>query len=74
MKTMKELLAPSPQPRLEFVPPQYKSAALIASVGKVSYNVTINLCTHLFPGSEADRSPPTSAEVKKMWVCTSTPP
>jgi hypothetical protein len=33
----------------------------------------------LFPGvkrqgREADSSPPTSAEVKKMWVNTSTPP
>jgi hypothetical protein len=26
------------------------------------------------PGREADHSPPTSAKVKKMWVCTSTPP
>jgi hypothetical protein len=26
------------------------------------------------PGSEADHSPPTSAEVKQMWICTSTPP
>jgi hypothetical protein len=26
------------------------------------------------PGREADRSPLTSAEVKKMWVYTSTPP
>jgi hypothetical protein len=26
------------------------------------------------PGREADRSPPTSAEVKKTWVHTSTPP
>jgi hypothetical protein len=26
------------------------------------------------PGSEADHSPPTSAEVKKTWICTSTPP
>jgi hypothetical protein len=25
-------------------------------------------------GSEADHSPPTSAEVKKMWIYTSTPP
>jgi hypothetical protein len=25
------------------------------------------------PGSEADHSPPTSAEVKKTWVYTSTP-
>jgi hypothetical protein len=25
-------------------------------------------------GSEADHSPPTSAEVKKMWICTSTLP
>jgi hypothetical protein len=25
-------------------------------------------------GREADRSPPTSAEVKKTWVYTSTPP
>jgi hypothetical protein len=25
------------------------------------------------PGHEADHSPPTSAEVKKTWVCTSTP-
>jgi hypothetical protein len=24
-------------------------------------------------GREADHSPPTSAEVKKMWICTSTP-
>jgi hypothetical protein len=27
-----------------------------------------------WPGREADHSPPTSAEVKKMWVYTSTPP
>jgi hypothetical protein len=26
------------------------------------------------PGREADHSPPTSAEVKKMWIVTSTPP
>jgi hypothetical protein len=26
------------------------------------------------PGREADHSPPTSAEVKKMWTYTSTPP
>jgi hypothetical protein len=26
------------------------------------------------PGREADHSPPTSTEVKKMWVYTSTPP
>jgi hypothetical protein len=26
------------------------------------------------PGRESDHSPPTSAEVKKMWICTSTPP
>jgi hypothetical protein len=26
------------------------------------------------PGLEADHSPPTSAEVKKMWIYTSTPP
>jgi hypothetical protein len=26
------------------------------------------------PGHEADHSPPTSAEVKKMWIYTSTPP
>jgi hypothetical protein len=26
------------------------------------------------PGCEADHSPSTSAEVKKMWICTSTPP
>jgi hypothetical protein len=26
------------------------------------------------PGCEADRSPPTSVEVKKMWIYTSTPP
>jgi hypothetical protein len=25
-------------------------------------------------GREADHSPPTSAEVKKMWIYTSTPP
>jgi hypothetical protein len=25
-------------------------------------------------GCEADHSPPTSAEVKKMWICISTPP
>jgi hypothetical protein len=25
------------------------------------------------PGCEVDRSPPTSAEVKKMWIYTSTP-
>jgi hypothetical protein len=28
----------------------------------------------LSPGREADHSPPTSAEVKKTWVYTSTPP
>jgi hypothetical protein len=27
-----------------------------------------------WPGREADHSPPTNAEVKKMWFCTSTPP
>jgi hypothetical protein len=26
------------------------------------------------PGREADHSPPTSAEVKKMWIYTSIPP
>jgi hypothetical protein len=26
------------------------------------------------PGCEADRSPPASADVKKMWIYTSTPP
>jgi hypothetical protein len=26
------------------------------------------------PGREVDHSPPTSAEVKKMWIYTSTPP
>jgi hypothetical protein len=26
------------------------------------------------PGHEVDRSPPTSAEVKKMWLYISTPP
>jgi hypothetical protein len=26
------------------------------------------------PGREADHSPPASAEVKKMWIYTSTPP
>jgi hypothetical protein len=26
------------------------------------------------PGCEADHSAPTSAEVKKMWIYTSTPP
>jgi hypothetical protein len=26
------------------------------------------------PGREADHSPPTSAEVKKTWIYTSTPP
>jgi hypothetical protein len=26
------------------------------------------------PGREADHSPPTSAEVMKMWIYTSTPP
>jgi hypothetical protein len=26
------------------------------------------------PGRETDHSPPTSAEVKKMWIYTSTPP
>jgi hypothetical protein len=26
------------------------------------------------PGPEVDHSPPTSAEVKKMWIYTSTPP
>jgi hypothetical protein len=26
------------------------------------------------PGREADRSPPASADVKKMWIYTSTPP
>jgi hypothetical protein len=25
------------------------------------------------PGREAEHSPPTSAEVNKMWICTSTP-
>jgi hypothetical protein len=26
------------------------------------------------PGREADHSPPTSAEIKKTWIYTSTPP
>jgi len=26
------------------------------------------------PGREADHSPPSSAEVKNAWSCTSTPP
>jgi hypothetical protein len=26
------------------------------------------------PGRKADHSPPTNAEVKKMWIYTSTPP
>jgi hypothetical protein len=26
------------------------------------------------PGREADQSPPTSAEVKRMWIYTPTPP
>jgi hypothetical protein len=26
------------------------------------------------PGREVDHSPPASAEVKKMWIYTSTPP
>jgi hypothetical protein len=26
------------------------------------------------PGREADHSPPTNVEVKKMWIYTSTPP
>jgi hypothetical protein len=26
------------------------------------------------PGPEADKSPPTSTEIKKIWICTSTPP
>jgi hypothetical protein len=26
------------------------------------------------PGREADHSPPTSVEVKRMWIYTSTPP
>jgi hypothetical protein len=26
------------------------------------------------PGREAEHSPPTSTEVKKMWICTSIPP
>jgi hypothetical protein len=26
------------------------------------------------PGREADHSPPTSADVKNTWICTSTPP
>jgi hypothetical protein len=26
------------------------------------------------PGREADHSPPTSADVKKVWIYTSTPP
>jgi hypothetical protein len=26
------------------------------------------------PGREADHSPPTSSEVKRMWIYTSTPP
>jgi hypothetical protein len=26
------------------------------------------------PGREADQSPPTNAEIKKIWIYTSTPP
>jgi hypothetical protein len=27
-----------------------------------------------WPGHETDQSPPNSAEVKKMWIYTATPP
>jgi hypothetical protein len=27
-----------------------------------------------YPGREGDHSPPASADVKKMWIYTSTPP
>jgi hypothetical protein len=27
-----------------------------------------------YPGGKADHSPPASAEIKKMWIYTSTPP
>jgi hypothetical protein len=42
-------------------------------------NLLYNGYQELFPGGkvagrEADHSPPTSAEVKKMWIYTSTPP
>jgi hypothetical protein len=33
-----------------------------------------NLLSNGYRGREADHSPPTSAEAKKMWICTSTPP
>jgi hypothetical protein len=42
---------------------------------KAKFKVVLKqyLNTHSFY-SEADHSPPASAEVKKMWIYTSTPP
>jgi hypothetical protein len=60
--------------------------ALIYGIDKLSSDIALFeikvyiflLCKLLFqikrPGREVYHSPPTSAEVKKMWIYTSTPP
>jgi hypothetical protein len=52
----------SPRPALESTQPpiQWVPGALSSGIKR--------------PGREADDSPLTSAEVKKIWICTSTPP
>jgi hypothetical protein len=38
------------------------------------HSLTFSSTYAFFQGREADHSPPTSAEVKKMWIYTPTPP
>jgi hypothetical protein len=50
-----------------------------ANLHSIKFSIIIYYILYSFPGvkrpgREADHSPPTSAEVKKMWIYTSTPP
>jgi hypothetical protein len=51
------------------VPAEYKSSLL--HIVKTGSGAAMEVKQQ---GCEADCSPPTSAEAKKMWICTSTPP
>jgi hypothetical protein len=46
----------------------------IVQTGSEVHPTSYPMCTRgSFPGGKVDHSPPTSAEVKKMWIYTSTP-
>jgi hypothetical protein len=58
----------------------YPYALYMVSVTSYRINIymtytTANVVSYtMIQQHEADHSPPASAEVKKMWLCTSTPP